>query len=466
MARLKKNRPQRQQSNTSEQNAVFIVSLGCPKNLVDTEVMAGSLLTNNFLLSQDPEQANIYLINTCGFIPPARAEAESVLEDATAWKKDDPQSRRIIVTGCLVQWDRLETYRKKFSNVDLWMGVDEIPELVSLIQKALAKNGDDSPQEYIRNRDPEFIYNEEMPRLQLTLPHISYLKIADGCDNRCAYCAIPDIRGKMRSRPLKSVISEAKTALDNGSRELLVMAQDITTFGADRDDDENLTKLLQEMDKLSGDFWIRLLYTHPTHFPQELIDYLAASKHVLPYVDMPLQHISGELLTSMGRGISEEAVRDLIKRLRQGVPDLALRTTFITGLPGETEDDFKKLRDFVIEQKFERLGVFSYYPEPGTPAASFPNQVPKEIADERARELMDIQAKISLKKNKSLVGSEFDVIVDFIEESGALCRTYMDAPEIDNIALIPGAHDLQPGEIYKAVITDADTYELTAKIKS
>ena len=466
MARFKKNKSQRKQSKTNEQNAVFIVSLGCPKNLVDTEVMAGSLLTNNFLLSQDPEQANIYLINTCGFIPPARAEAESVLKDATIWKESAPESRRIIVTGCLVQWDRLETYRKKFSNVDLWMGVDEIPELVSLIQKTLKKDGNVSPQEYIRNRDPEFIYNEEMPRLQLTLPHISYLKIADGCDNRCAYCAIPDIRGKMRSRPLKSVISEAKTALANGSRELLVMAQDITTFGADRDDDENLTKLLQEMDKLSGDFWIRLLYTHPTHFPQELIDFIATSKHVLPYIDMPLQHISGKLLTSMGRGISEEAVRDLIKRLRQGIPELALRTTFITGLPGETEDDFKKLRDFVIEQEFERLGVFSYYPEPGTPAASFPNQVPKEIADERARELMDIQAKISLKKNKSLVGSEFDVIVDFIEESGALCRTYMDAPEIDNIALIPGAHDLQPGEIYKTIITEADTYELTAKLKS
>lgn len=465
MARLKKNKTQRRQSKPVKQNAVFIVSLGCPKNLVDTEVMAGALLTNNFLLSHDPEQSNIYLINTCGFIPPARIEAESVMEDATVWKEIDPESRRIVVTGCLVQWDRLETYREKFSSVDLWMGVDEIPELVSLLQKTLKKNGNAPPKEYIRNRDPEFIYNEEMPRLQLTLPHISYLKIADGCDNRCAYCAIPDIRGKMRSRPIKSVIREAETALANGSRELLVMAQDITTFGDDRNDNENLTELLREMDKLPGDFWIRLLYTHPNHFPRELIDYIAASPHVLPYVDIPLQHISGNLLSSMRRGISEEAIRNLLKRLRQTVPALALRTTFITGLPGENEDDFKKLRDFVIEQEFERLGVFSYFPEPGTPAAGFPNQVPKEIADERAREIMDIQAKISLKNNKSLVGSEFDVIVDFIEESGALCRTYMDAPEIDNIALIPGAHGLQPGEIYKVVITEADTYELTAKLK-
>ncbi|MDD5729479.1 MAG: 30S ribosomal protein S12 methylthiotransferase RimO [Victivallales bacterium] len=442
--------------------AVFIVSLGCPKNLVDTELMAGFLLTGGFLLTIDPGQADIYLINTCSFIPPARSEAENALLEAETWKKRAPHSRRIVVTGCLVQWDRSENYRRKFPEVDLWMGIDQIPQTAELLHNLFS--GPPPPQ-YIRNLDPEFIVSENMPRLQLTLPHISYLKIADGCNNRCAYCAIPDIRGKLRSRTAKSVLMEAETALKNGSRELLVMAQDTTVFGADRAGNEGLAGLLREMDRLSGDFWIRLLYTHPAHFPEKLIDAIAASRHVLPYIDIPLQHISDKLLAAMRRGVSGKAIRNLLKRLRQTIPSLALRTTFITGLPGETGDDFRELRDFICEQEFERLGIFSYYPEPGTPAADFTGQVPAELAEERAGELMAVQAKISLKNNKSLVGREFDVIIDFIEDNGALGRTYMDAPEIDNTVSIPGVSGLSAGQICRAVITGADTYELTARLK-
>ncbi|MCK4981331.1 MAG: radical SAM protein, partial [Victivallaceae bacterium] len=223
---------------------------------------------------------------------------------------------------------------------------------------------------------------------------------------------------------------------------------------------------LLEIDNLKGkNFWIRLLYTHPAHFPQKLIDTIAARKHVLPYVDMPMQHISAKLLNSMHRRISEADTRNLLRRMRKGIPNLAIRTTFITGLPGETEEDFKMLKDFIIEQEFERLGVFSYSPEPDTPAAGFPDQVPHALAEARVAELMEIQAKISLKKNKLLVGREFDVIVDFIEEFGAVGRTYMDAPEIDNVVVLENICDLTPGQVYKTVITDADTYELTAGLK-
>jgi len=439
---------------------VYVVSLGCPKNLVDTEVMTGVLVSNGFYLAMDPDQADIYLINTCAFIPSARSEATEALKEAEAWKKENPDERKIIIAGCLIQWDKLETYHEKFPTVDLWIGVDQVPNIAKLLK-------DIKPSlNYLRNETPTFLYDEKIPRLQLTLPHIAYLKIADGCDNRCSYCAIPGIRGNMRSRLLQSVLSEAKTALSNGATELLIMAQDITTFGDDRDDNEDLSSLLVEMNKLKGNFWIRLLYTHPAHFPQKLIDTIAKCKHILPYVDMPMQHISEKLLDSMHRHISEADTRDLLKRMRKGISNLAIRTTFITGLPGETEDDFQMLKDFIIKEEFERLGVFSYSPEPGTPAADFENQVSHELAEERAAELMEIQAKISFKKNKLLVGSEFDVIVDFIEDFGAVGRTYMDAPEIDNIVIIPDEFNLAPGQVYKTIITDADTYELTAKLKN
>ncbi len=438
---------------------VYVVSLGCPKNLVDTEVMTGVLISNGFFLSMNSEQADIYLINTCAFIPSARSEAVETIEEAQRWKEEAPDERKIVITGCLIQWDKQDTYRKQFPAVDLWTGVDQIPNIAKLIKDI--KPG----LNYLRSEVPTFIYDEKIPRLQLTLPHIAYLKIADGCDNCCSYCAIPGIRGNMRSRSLQSVVAEAKSALGNGAIELLIMAQDITTFGDDRDDNEDLSALLLELDKLDGNFWIRLLYTHPAHFPQKLIDTIVKCKHVLPYIDMPMQHISDKLLTSMHRHISEPDMRDLLKRMRKAIPNLAIRTTFITGLPGETEEDFKMLKDFIIEQEFERLGVFSYSPEPGTPAADFENQVPYALAVERAAELMKIQAKISLKKNKSLVGSEFDVIVDFIEEFGSVGRTYMDAPEIDNIVVIPDVFDLTPGQVYKTLITDADTYELTAELK-
>ncbi|MDD5697943.1 MAG: 30S ribosomal protein S12 methylthiotransferase RimO [Victivallaceae bacterium] len=443
---------------------VFVVSLGCPKNLVDTEVMTGILLSNGFRLSLDPRQADIYLINTCAFIPPARAETAAALEEAASWKRKSPRRRRIIVTGCLIHWDRSGDFRKQFPAVDLWAGVDDIPRIARLIKRA--RTAGNTPLPGPNSSPPSFLYDENLPRLQLTLPHIAYLKIADGCDNRCSYCAIPDIRGRLRSRTLRSVVAEAETARNNGAAELLLLAQDTTAFGSDRGGRDDLSALLHALDQPEGNFWIRLLYTHPAHFRPELIELIAAGKHILPYIDLPLQHISDKLLSSMRRRISAAATRELLKRLRQNIPGLAIRTTFITGLPGETADDFKLLRDFILEQEFERLGVFSYSPEPGTPAAGFSAPVPAAVAAERAAELMRVQAKISLKKNKSLVGREFDVIVDVAGTSSAVGRSYMDAPEIDNCVVLPKVRTVMPGKIYRSVITGAAEYELTAKLKT
>ncbi|MCP3967741.1 MAG: 30S ribosomal protein S12 methylthiotransferase RimO [Lentisphaerae bacterium] len=441
---------------------VYIASLGCPKNLVDTEVMAGVLVSEGWGLTFSPDDADVFLVNTCAFIPPAREEASEVLTQVTAWKKQNPRHRKVVVTGCLVQWEHMERFHNEFPAVDLWAGIDEIPSIGKIMKNLV--NGKIADRRIMCSCDPMFIYDDEMPRLKLTLPHVAYIKICDGCDNRCSYCAIPNIRGDLRSRPIDSIIREAHNLLEGGARELLVMAQDTTAFGMDNDRGESFAKLLRELDQINGDHWLRVLYTHPAHFNDKVIDVFNSSKHLLPYIDIPLQHISENILSRMGRLISGADTRKLMTKIRKEIPDMAVRTTFITGFPGETEDNYKELKDFAAEQQFERLGVFAFYPEPGTPAADFEDQVPHEVAEQRAAEIMQQQAKISLNFNQGLVGTTFDVIIDFIEKDKAVGRTYMDAPEIDNVVMLPDAANLQAGDFCKAKITAATEYELTAKV--
>ncbi|QSH40959.1 30S ribosomal protein S12 methylthiotransferase RimO [Lentisphaerota bacterium ZTH] len=441
---------------------VFIASLGCPKNLVDTEVMAGVLVSEGWGLTFNPDDADVFLVNTCAFIPPAREEASEVLAQAVSWKKQEPRRRKVVVTGCLVQWEHLERFHNEFPDVDLWAGIDEIPSIGKIMKQLV--NGRIADRRIMCSCDPMFIYDDEMPRLKLTLPHVAYMKVCDGCDNRCSYCSIPNIRGGLRSRPIDSIVREAHNLLEGGSRELLIMAQDTTAFGMDNDRGESFAKLLCELDRIDGDHWLRVLYTHPAHFNDQVIEVFNNSKHLLPYIDIPLQHISENILSRMGRLISGADTRALMKKIRREIPEMAVRTTFITGFPGETEDNFKELKDFAAEQQFERLGVFAFFPEPGTPAADFENQVPHEVAEQRAAEIMEQQAKISLNCNEKLVGTSFDVIIDFIENDNAVGRTYMDAPEIDNVVVLPGAVDLQPGDFCKAEITAATEYDLTAKV--
>lgn len=434
---------------------VYIVSLGCPKNFVDTEIMSAALITCGFGITPVSDNADVYMINTCAFIPTAREEAEEIIREALRWKKKQARKRKIVVAGCLNQWDKEGVYRKMFPEVDLWPGINDVPDMGKLFDALF--HGESASFDYATG---EYLYDDATPRIQLTLPHYAYIKISDGCNNCCSYCAIPRIRGAFRSRTIDSVLKEAENLIKYGTKELILIGQDLTAFGNDNNTG-TLTELLTRLDQLSGDFKIRLLYTHPAHFSDELIKCLANAKHILPYIDIPLQHISDKILVSMGRKVSRARISELLATIRSSIPGVTIRTTFITGYPGESEEDYKLLKEFVKEQKFERLGVFPYYPEPDTPAAGMPDQVPPETAIARSQEIMEIQAEISLEHNKKLVGTEINVIIDsFTEDDVAICRSYMDAPEIDNCIYAETSADAAPGDVIRLEITACSEYDL------
>ena len=437
---------------------VYLVSLGCPKNLVDSEVMAGVLLTNGILLNFDKNSAEYYLINTCAFLPGARSECESAIEEGIRWKKRHPEVRKLIVAGCLIQQDKEKLIRSKYPEVDAWSGVDGVADIFKTFKAAKAgyTTGDADK--------PTYLYDENTPRLQLTLPHVAYLKISDGCDNCCAYCSIPLIRGGLRSRSIESVLTEAKNLIANNVKELIVIAQDVTAYGADLNDGTTLAKLLHEMDKLEGDFFIRLLYTHPAHYTDEFFAEYAVNRHIVPYLDIPLQHINSDILRKMGRKTDRSTIEKVLQKIRAARPETAIRTTFITGLPGEGEEEFAELMEFVKEQKFARLGVFSYSPEPGTPAAARTDRVESSVAEERAEKIMLQQENIALEYNQSLINKTVTVICDEADGRNGAGRTLADAPEIDNIVYFTGNKRLQAGEIYQVLITEAETFDLYGKL--
>ncbi len=455
---------QRSSAGRQVAHSVYIVSLGCPKNLVDTEVMTGALLTAGFSLTMNPEAADLYLINTCAFIAPARSEAEAAIDEAVAWKMAAAAKRRIVVAGCLVKWDKDKSYYERYPEVDLWSGPDWVAEVGKQANRLF---GSASTAERLLDADVSYLYDENTPRLQLTMPHIAYLKISEGCSNRCAYCAIPAIRGDLRSRSVASVVNEARNLRRNGVTELILIAQDSSAYANDlADAKQNLPTLLRELDRLDdGQYWIRVLYTHPASFSDELIQTIAETKHTLKYIDIPLQHIADFMLQRMRRHCDGSHIRKLLDKLRAQIPGVTIRTTFITGFPGETETMFEELRNFVAEQQFDRLGVFTYCPEPDTPAVAFADQVPAALAEQRRDILMALQKKISLNLNKSLVGRRLDVIVDIVENSrSAVGRSTHDAPEIDNLVKIVHQGQLNPGDIVTAEVTGAAAYSLNAVI--
>ncbi|MDD3886865.1 MAG: 30S ribosomal protein S12 methylthiotransferase RimO [Victivallaceae bacterium] len=432
------------------QHTLYLVSLGCSKNLVDTEVIAGNLLSNGFSLVFEPDEADLYIVNTCAFLPAAREEAFAAINDGLAWKKVG-KGRKLIVAGCLTEWDKSGAVRKRFADVDLWSGVDDIAAISKLV------SGEQTPLP--RGKAPCWLYDENTPRLQLTLPHLAYLKIADGCNNCCTYCSIPSIRGALRSRPIASVKAEAEMLVANGVKELLVIAQDVTAYGMDRPaDGETLPKLLEVLNSIPGDFWIRLLYTHPAHYTPEFIDFMARTDtKVLPYLDIPLQHISEHILDAMHRHIGKTAIIDLLHELRRRIAGLTLRTTFITGFPGETEAEFAELMDFIAEIKFERCGVFPYSAEPGTIAGAMPDQIPTELAEKRAAKLMRRQRLIMRKCNQSYIGKTLDLLIDDVEDGVAIARGGSDAPEIDEVVSVPvGSRRVHPGTIRRVKIVAAN----------
>ena len=433
----------------------YLVALGCPKNLVDAELLSGALMKNGYALSLDPEAADVYIVNTCAFLPAARVEAAREIEAALAWKKR-VTGRRVAVCGCLTEYDRNSgEYKKRFSGVDLWSPVNDVERVGELLAGAAPSTG-----------KPCYLNSDVSPRLQLTLPHLAYLKIADGCDNHCTYCAIPKLRGALRTRPQNSVVREAEMLVSSGVRELVLVAQDITAFGMDRPGDgESLCSLLRALEALPGDFFIRLLYTHPAHYTDELIEFLASSRRVLPYLDIPLQHISDRILKTMNRHVTRTEIETLLVKLRAAIPGLTLRTTFIVGFPGESEAEFRELCDFCRDFKFERMGVFPYAAEAGTPAAKLKGQIPAGVADERAAILMRRQIARMKRRNRKMVGSTARVLVDAVDPAAgvAVARGAMDAPDIDNAVLIRDGRRLRPGGLVEVRVVGVAGCDLVAE---
>lgn len=437
---------------------VLVISLGCAKNLVDTEVMCASLGRLGFALTNELRWADVVLINTCSFIADARAEAEGEMRRALRWKKRK-RGRRVLVAGCLPQRN-VAAVAAAFPGVDLFLGLDDVPRVGRRLQELLA--GEQPPAAPPAFAPATWLYDHTAPRLQLTPRHYAYLKIAEGCDNRCRFCIIPHVRGAQRSRTVASVVAEAQGLLAQGVRELNLIAQDTTAYGRDLGAGTTLATLLRELEALPSDFWLRVLYTNPARYTDDLIELFASGRHLLPYLDVPLQHINDDVLRQMGRRQSAKATRTLLARLRERVSGLTLRTTFLVGYPGETEVAYRELYEFVQEFRFERLGVFVFSPEEGTPAATITEGlVPCDVARERRDALMALQQGLSQARNAALVGQTLPVLLERPLGDGQYTgRTQSDAPEVDNLVLVQGPATLFERGIVPVQFTGAGPYDL------
>jgi ribosomal protein S12 methylthiotransferase len=445
----------------SEKNIekVSLVSLGCPKNLVDAEVMLGYLSRAGYAVTTDETQADIIIVNTCSFIKEAKQESIDTILDL-ADRKHDGHCKLLIVTGCLPQRYQ-EELATELPEVDIFVGTGDYPRIVEIIAEKRT-----SSDQLCYTGDPNFVYNDELPRLQSSPHYTAYLKIAEGCSNRCAYCVIPMLRGDHRSRPLESLLIEARQLVEGGVKELNLIAQDITAYGRDLPDTPNLELLIKELAKLEGLRWIRLLYAYPDGVTDSLIELIKTEPKVCKYLDLPIQHISDPILKRMLRRSGEEEIRTLIAKLRSEIPDIAIRTSLIVGFPGETPEDFKKLLQFVEETRFDRLGVFCYSREEGTPAAEMPDQVSERIKRERHKKLMRTQARVSFKHNRTLVDSEEEVLVEgYSEETELLLkgRSSRQAPDVDGLVYIT-AGNANVGDIVRLKITDSSDYDLIGEI--
>ncbi|KNZ69363.1 MiaB-like tRNA modifying enzyme YliG [Thermincola ferriacetica] len=436
---------------------VGFTSLGCNKNLVDTEVMMGLLAEAGFKIVEEEKSADILIVNTCGFIDEAKEESiNAVLE--LARYKEEGNCKALIVAGCLAQRYKDELL-KEMPEIDGIIGTGEIDKIVQVVRDAAAG----MRPELVTDR--EFIYDHTLPRWQSTPPYTAYVKIAEGCDNRCSYCAIPGIRGGYRSRPKESILQEVNDLVRRGVKEVILIAQDTTRYGTDIYGRYALTELIQEIASLPV-HWIRILYAYPTRITDDLIQIIRGEPKVCKYLDMPIQHVDKDIIKAMNRQGDREEIMKLINRLRKEVPGITLRTTLIVGFPGETEAQFQNLLEFVREAKFDRLGVFTYSREESTPAGMLANQVPEEVKIKRRDIIMREQQKISLQKNRQKIGSTILVMVEGISADNPeiyVGRSDADAPEIDGLVYFSGPA-LNPGDIVQVKITDASEYDLIGEV--
>jgi len=435
--------------------SLYMMTLGCPKNRVDSEVMLGTLLGRGYQLVPEAERAEVIVVNTCAFIGPAKQESVDSILELAEFKKSG-KCGTLVVTGCLSQRYGGEL-SQEMPEVDHFLGTSAYAQIGDLLA------AEASPRQVIP--DPEYIHDARTPRENSMPSYTAYLKIAEGCDNACAFCIIPKLRGAQRSRPIADIVAEAERLADQGVQELNLVAQDLTAYGHDLPGKPKLHELLKELVKVDVR-WIRLHYAYPRIFPDELIEVMATEKKIAKYLDMPLQHASDKLLMSMKRGRNSQFLTDLLAKLRARVPGLVMRTSLIVGLPGETEEDFELLKEFVKTQRFERLGVFQYSDEEDTAAFDMPNKVPQKIIERRWREIMAIQKRINREQNKKLVGQRIEVLVEGPSpetEHLLVGRHEGQAPEIDGQVYINDGL-AYPGEFVTIEVTEAHDYDLVGRV--
>ena len=423
---------------------IEVISLGCSKNTVDSERLMNQLKINNFELVDNSDTADSVVINTCGFINDAKEESINTILQAIELKKLG-KIKKVVVAGCLSERYKADL-QKEMPEVDAYIGAEKYEEIVKEFGGDLKNN----------------LLGE---RILTTPKHYSYLKISEGCDNPCSFCAIPIMRGKHKSIPKERLISEARFLAKEGVKELIIIGQDTTDYGKDIYGERKLAELLNALSEIDGIEWIRLLYAYPSHFPEDVIDAIADNPKLCAYLDMPLQHISDNVLKSMRRGISKRRTIELVQKLKKRIPDLTLRTTFIIGYPNETENDFNELVDFIKEVEFDRIGAFNYSVEDDTTAFNLGDTVSEEVKEERRNTLMEVQREISNKKNKNFVGKKLQVIVDRKDGDYFIARTKRDAPEVDGEVLISANDEkLIVGNFYNVEIVDFNDYDLFGKI--
>ena len=431
---------------------IYMETMGCPKNFYDTQTAKGILSENGFDITEEIEEADIMVINTCGFINDAKKESIERIFELAQYKED---GRKLIVSGCLSERYHRDLM-EEMPEADAFIGVNEYQQLPEIITE-ISKKTDRA--DYVSGCAGRL---GRLPRILEGTPYSATLKIAEGCNNRCAYCVIPDIRGPFRSKSMEDVTEEARWLAENGCKELILIAQDVTYYGYDLYGKLMLPDLLKRLCAIDGIRWIRLMYCYEDRITDQLIDVIKTEKKICDYIDIPIQHASDRILKAMRRRSTSGSIRSTINRLKEAIPDIHIRTTFITGFPGETEEDFDQLLQFAEEMEFARLGVFAYSQEENTPAGQMEEQVPEEIRAERADAVMRAQMDISLRLNRKKIGKVFEVLVEEKDDDGSYSgRTAYDAPEIDDSVIFTSERDLAPGDMVNVLIQDAFDYDLT-----
>ena len=437
---------------------ILFISLGCDKNLVDSEVMLGLLDKKGYQIVDSEEDADIIVVNTCCFIHDAKEESIQTILEMAEYKKEG-KLKALIVTGCLAQRYQQEII-DEIPEVDAVLGTTSYDHIVEAVEEALAGNG------HVVLEDVDALPDVKEKRLVTTGGHYAYMKIAEGCDKHCTYCNIPKLRGNYRSVPMEKLLAEAKALADQGVKELILVAQETTVYGKDLYGEKSLHKLLRELCKISGIQWIRILYCYPEEIYDELIQTIKEENKVCHYLDLPIQHASDAVLKRMGRRTSKAQLVEIIEKLRKEIPDISLRTTLITGFPGETQEQHEELKDFVDEMEFDRLGVFTYSPEEDTPAATMTEQIPEEVKEDRQAELMELQQEIAFDLAEDMVGREVLVMIEgkVADENAYVGRTYKDAPNVDGLIFINTDEELMSGDFARVRVTGALEYDLIGEL--